>query len=104
MVCCFKKSRNKYVFISRAYYTEDKVRDTFNIMACNWIGDVPTSGNEYSIKVRHGVRCHKGTVTKLDDQCYMIKLQERDQGIAAGQFAVIYDGTQCLGGWGNYSV
>lgn len=91
-----KKPEKNTVYISRAYYTEDKVRDTFKIRDCNWLASRPTSG-EYLIKLRHGPTNHRGAITQNEDNTYTIKLFERDQGIAEGQFAVIYDGTQCLG-------
>lgn len=92
-----KNPQKNIVFISRTYYTEDKPRDTFNITACNWIGKSPQEGS-YLIKIRHGIYFHQGTLTPLNGDTYKIHLASQDQGIAPGQFAVIYEGTQCLGG------
>jgi len=45
---------------------------------------------------------HKCTVTSIADKNggggYMVQLEEVDQGLAAGQFAVFYQKGYCLGG------
>jgi tRNA-specific 2-thiouridylase len=48
--------------------------------------------------MRHGA--HKNSCTLTQDVAgkVVVKLAERDQGIAPGQYAVFYDGDVCLGG------
>lgn len=86
------------VFISRAYYTPEKERNHCVIGGCNWIlGQVPL-GQEVLVKLRHGPRLHKAQIERCGDDAYEIILADRDQGIAVGQYAVVYDGEECLGG------
>lgn len=92
-----KDIEKNIVFISRNYYTSDKVRDTLEISNCNWI-TTPSFNKELFIKLRHGQKFYKACINKIDDDRYKIKLNERDQGIALGQFGVIYDNNKCLGG------
>jgi tRNA-5-taurinomethyluridine 2-sulfurtransferase len=92
-----KNVQENIVYISRAYYGEDKERDTFDIVSCNWIADVPCDGQQLFIKLRHGPYFNQGTVTQVDTDRFRVRLTERDQGIAPGQFAVLYDNTVCLG-------
>ncbi len=93
-----KDSQKNVVFISRNYYTADKVRDTFTISNTNWITQEPTQGTCVAIKLRHGAAFHEGTLTKVAHDLYQVKLATRDQGIAPGQFAVFYCDDICLGG------
>ena len=91
-----KNVNENKVFISRQYYAEDKNRDTFKITNCNWIAGAPQT-NELLVKMRHGPTFNKATLTQLPDGNYEIRLAERDQGIAAGQYAAFYEGDRCLG-------
>lgn len=85
------------VYLSRSYYTQDKMRDTVKVGACNWIQGEP--GSEHIlVKLRHGPAFHEATVRKEDDGRYVVTLATRDQGIAPGQYAVFYEGNRCLGG------
>ena len=54
------------VFISRNYYTQDKMRDTFRVTDCNWVTDKPTK-QELLVKLRHGPSFNKAHLTELSD-------------------------------------
>ncbi len=92
-----KRLEDNTVFISRNYYTDDKKRDTFYLTGCNWIADKPSSGT-FKVKLRHGPAFTTAIVASRADGTYKVELAERDQGLAEGQYAVLYNGTQCLGG------
>ncbi len=92
-----KRPEDNTVFISREYYTDDKKRDTFNVTNCNWIAGQPTS-DTVKVKLRHGPAFNSATLESRADGTYHVKLAERDQGLAEGQYAVFYEGTKCLGG------
>jgi tRNA (5-methylaminomethyl-2-thiouridylate)-methyltransferase len=92
-----KNIRENKVFISRQYYTEDKMRDTFLVKNCNWI-ICPPEKETLRVKLRHGAHFNSAKLEKYSDISYLVKLSERDQGLAEGQYAVFYEGTQCLGG------
>lgn len=92
-----KDMHTNTVYISRNYYAPEKQRDTFVVNACNWIaGTMPTTFT-LRVKLRHGAQFNECVLTPLADDCMQVKLAQRDQGIAAGQFAVFYDGGTCLG-------
>lgn len=86
------------VMISRSYYTNDKLRNMVEITSCSWINGVGPQEAELFVKIRHGAQRHRAIVSAKDKDRYSIILAERDQGIAPGQFAVLYDGVTCLGG------
>lgn len=92
-----KEPTKNIVYISRHYYTDDKKRDEFEVGSCNWIVDAPQKGACLRIKLRHGEVFHRGTLTLVEGNRGFVKLDERDQGISPGQFAVFYDDSVCLG-------
>ena len=91
-----KNPQDNTVYISREYYADDKIRDIFTIRECNWIAQEPDT-DELLVKLRHGPSFNKARLRQLSDGAYEVKLAERDQGIAQGQYAVFYEGTRCLG-------
>lgn len=89
------------VYISRNYFSEDKERNAFRAGEFNWIeGDAPAEG-ELKVKLRHGEKMYDCSLESADADFTSAKvsIKGRDQGIAAGQFAVFYDrdGDVCLG-------
>lgn len=92
-----KDIKKNIVYISRNYYATDKKRNSFSVTKCNWFIGVPTK-EKLQVKIRHGVQRNACTVkfNKAGDVNVVLAL--RDQGIAAGQFAVFYDDIICLGG------
>lgn len=92
-----KDMTRNIVYVSRNYYTADKQRDIFAIEQCNWISGHPPYQTIIQAKLRHGPHNHTCSITPLSDNRLQIQLHERDQGIASGQFAVLYDGAVCLG-------
>lgn len=93
-----KDTRENSVYISRTYHDPDKIRDTFFVVECNWITEQEPASSSLVVKLRHGVQRFQCSITKHGQDKWHVKLDERDQGIAPGQFAVFYDGDECLGG------
>lgn len=93
-----KDTQNNKIFISRNYYTEDKHRDTFEVSNFNWINKPDSLDVEFKIKLRHGPKYHIAKLEGLGQNKFKVKLNESDQGIAAGQFAVLYKDGVCFGG------
>jgi len=84
------------VFVSREYHAEDKKRDAFVMRDVHFIGQRPEK-NLVTMKVRHGPERVDAQLTPLADGRYAVQLARRDQGLAPGQFAVMYDGDVCIG-------
>jgi tRNA-specific 2-thiouridylase len=117
-----KDPRLNIVWVSRQYYDEEGVaarqRSGFTCGPIAWVSDLRLSSQqqqeqlgggkegekeeELYCKVRHGPNMHKCTVTTIADNNggggYRVQLEEVDQGLAAGQFAVFYQNGYCLGG------
>jgi tRNA-specific 2-thiouridylase len=102
-----KEIETNTVFISRAARDTELARDEFMVSNCNWIAGIlpacqKTNGFamtvKISVKVRHGAKLYQAEVEYLENNRLHVKLQEKDRGLASGQFAVFYDGEYCLGG------
>ena len=91
-----KNPATNTVFISKEYHADDKQRDTFLI-------NEPTgriaqyAGKDIQVKIRHGAHVYDAMVVSCQGSECLVKLSERDQGIAPGQFAVFYDKQLCVG-------
>lgn len=87
------------VFISRNYAEIDTYKSGMHVGMFHWINSGLKGTRELDVRFRHGPAVHSAIVTMLDDDGMKIVLkQESKQGIATGQFAVLYDGDICLGG------
>lgn len=91
-----KEPNTNTVFISRNYYSDDKIRDQFSIKTTSWLAEKPHDEEYLKVKLRHGPLYHDAKLFVQPDG-YLVRLASRDQGIAAGQFAAFYRGDQCIG-------
>jgi tRNA-specific 2-thiouridylase len=78
------------VYISKNYYESDKRRDSVLVEDLLWLSG-KNEQPEYLVKLRHGPKKIPATVSYLPDQRATMILAEDDQGIASGQYAVLYD-------------
>jgi tRNA-specific 2-thiouridylase len=86
------------IFISNHYRSEEMFRNTFEVAALNWVTEKPKN-KDLSVKIRHGEKHYACRISFLKNGNVKVKLvDEMDKGIAAGQFAVFYEGEYCLGG------
>lgn len=93
-----KDPETNTLFLSHAERKEDQARDHFSVGDPNWFSEKPKDGAELAVKLRHGPKEYPCTVRWRDEKTLTVSLQEKDPGIAAGQFAVFYDAEYCLGG------
>ena len=85
------------VYISNQYFEDDKPRNQFEVSAFHWISGITPTKNNLQVKLRHGELFYEAVVTYLENGRALVTIDGKDQGIAAGQFAVFYDGQVCLG-------
>jgi len=85
------------VYVVHADQLAGQHRRTFTIARPNWIAGPPVSGH-FSVRIRHGERLMPCSAKITDDGSLAVQLEEGDPGIAPGQFGVLYDGEECLGG------
>lgn len=106
-----KNVRDNVVYVSNGYTTPKQFGRHIPVEEINWISvdpfcpDAPdwlrsTNGSlDISFKNRHTPHFAKGKLHKLSDGGYRIESEEDVQGIAPGQFCIIYtpDSKLCLG-------
>jgi tRNA-specific 2-thiouridylase len=92
-----KNVQTNTVYFSRTYYASDKARDRFAITRCSWLSGNPPDVQALQVKIRHGKHLYECELEIMHDGTGLVKLATHDQGLAAGQFAVFYDGEYCLG-------
>lgn len=93
-----KDAEKNIVFISRNYADVTMYKSGMLVGNFRWINSAPSATCQLDVRFRHGPAVHPATVVLQDDGGMKIILnQECKQGIATGQFAVLYDGDICLG-------
>jgi tRNA-specific 2-thiouridylase len=95
-----KDAEKNVVYISRSYFEEDKLRDTFRVAEMNWISGVPVNFDDLQVKIRHGEHLYRAQLSDFsaDKKSFAVKIDQQDQGLAPGQFGVFYENGVCLGG------
>lgn len=74
----------------------DYRRRRFVVDRPNWIADRPTT-HDLDVRIRHGEKKWPARIQPGPEDVEVV-LADGDPGVAAGQFAVFYDGEECLGG------
>jgi len=92
-----KDIEENIVYVSRNNQTEKIPHDKLKVLDINWIPYKPDF-DFYEIKLRHGANKNIGVIEKIDNQNVILKLNEPDQGISNGQFAIFYKSGYCYGG------
>jgi tRNA-specific 2-thiouridylase len=102
-----KNIRDNVVFVSNGYATRLQYGRTIPLSEPNWITESPFAhkdgivNNEVAIsfKTRHSPEFYSGKLINSDTDGMKIESDSDVQGIAPGQFAIIYspDRTLCLG-------
>ncbi len=95
-----KNIEDNVVFVSNGYGNEKQYGKSIHVENMHYISGNPWSKSDLErgavdvlFKNRHMPDFMKGKLTLLEDKEYMIESELKVQGIAPGQFAVIYDST-----------
>lgn len=86
------------VYISNHYDDVDMHKSGMMVSSFNWNQDVSSAKIDLDVRFRHGPSVYPATVIQQENKLQIMLKAESEQGIAAGQFAVLYDGDVCLGG------
>lgn len=94
-----KDTAQNIVSIGQKVVKEALATDHFLVTNLNWLNDQPEDSTELSVKLRHGPKEYACTVQWQDESTLEVFLKnEKDPGVASGQYAVFYSGEYCLGG------
>lgn len=97
-----KDIERNIIYVSNGYDPETQYGKTVNLQGFHFITEDPWGDfqdrKEIAFKIRHTPDFTFGTVRRIGD-IYRIESDDKIQGIAAGQFGVIYDKTRtvCIG-------
>lgn len=85
------------LYISHQIHQQERSQNEFEVGDFNWI--TPPSGNHFKVKIRHGPRFYPCILQWKEDgtKAKVILTEDRDPGIASGQYGVFYDSDTCLG-------
>lgn len=91
-----KKDINRnIVYVSHGYDTEKQYGKEFSMHDFHFITENPwkdlSDGVEVSFKIRHTPEFNRGKLSLTEEGNYHLVANEKIQGIAPGQFGVIYD-------------
>jgi tRNA-specific 2-thiouridylase len=98
-----KNVRNNVIYVSRGYDTDKQYGNTLTLQEMHWITEnpIPNVGEklEITFKNRHSPTFLSAVILHDTEDTYTVTTQERVQGIAPGQFGIIYSADQklCLG-------
>jgi tRNA-specific 2-thiouridylase len=92
-----KDPERNLVIVVHADRLADHRRTRLRIADPSWVA-APPSRTRLEVRIRHGERLLPCTATVGGAGAVEITLDDGDPGIAAGQFAALYDGEECLGG------
>jgi len=91
-----KDTENNIVFVSKNYDLLSQQRMDFRIDSGNFISDSWFESAGIKVKLRHGPTMYGCQITQLEAG-YNVHLDQSDQGISPGQFAVFYLDGKVLG-------
>ena len=97
-----KDIRRNIIYVSNGYGVETQFGKTINLQGFNFITEDPLGEfddeREITFKIRHTPEFTHGRIRRIGD-LYRIESDEKIQGIAPGQFSVVYDKEShlCLG-------
>lgn len=90
-----KNIHDNVIYVSQGYDTEKQYGKTIHLDEMHFISGYPWDDSmtkaRITFKNRHAPQFLNANLIKLNDREYVIESEDRVQGIAPGQFAVIYD-------------
>ena len=93
-----KNLEENTILVAHADELAGYARDTFRIADPHWIVE-PPQRSDLEVRIRHGERLERCSISLASDGSMAVTFDDTsDPGVAPGQFAVLYDGDECLGG------
>lgn len=84
-----KNIRDNVIYVSHGYDTPKQYGKRINIQEMHWISGDP-GVEKVAFKTRHSPEFHSGTLVRHEDGSLTLMSDQDIQGIAPGQFAILY--------------
>ena len=91
-----KDVKTNRVYVVHGNHIQPWAASRFIAESIHWIGDPPQKENLH-VKIRHGPELKPCRIWKKGKNALEVTLSKPDTGVAPGQWAVFYDGEDCLG-------
>ncbi|MGE3164423.1 MAG: tRNA 2-thiouridine(34) synthase MnmA [Planctomycetota bacterium] len=86
------------VYVSHQEHVDHQSRSRFEVGRIHWLNE-PAPADALQVKLRHSEHVYDCTLAPAASaERSVVQLAGEDAGVAAGQYAVFYRGTECLGG------
>lgn len=93
-----KDCQENVVYVSHQEHVDGRSRNRLEVGTVHWITE-PGQTDSLQVKLRHSEHVYDCTLEPSPDtDRTVVQLAEEDAGVAPGQYAVFYRGTECLGG------
>ena len=94
-----KEPLSNTVHVTHRLHLSREARDRYRVAPPHWIGRPVLPGRRLAVKLRHGPSLIAATAHPVPEGggCWEVRLEQKDPGIAPGQFTVFYDGESCQG-------
>ena len=86
-----KDIEDNVLYVSQGYDPEAQYGRSIPLAGFRWLSGVNPGGEDIMFKIRHTPEFHPGRITVNADGSALIESADRIQGIAAGQYATVYD-------------
>lgn len=86
-----KDIEENVLYVSQGYDPEAQYGRSIPLAGFRWLSGFNPGGNDIKFKIRHTPEFHPGRLAVGPDGSALIESEDRIQGIAAGQYATIYD-------------
>ncbi len=86
-----KDIEENVLYVSQGYDPEAQYGRSIPLAGFRWLGGFNPGGSDIKFKIRHTPEFHPGRLAVGPDGSALIESEDRIQGIAAGQYATIYD-------------
>ncbi len=86
-----KDIEDNVLYVSQGYDPEAQYGRSIPLAGFRWLSGLNPGGEDIMFKIRHTPEFHPGHLTVNADGSALIESADRIQGIAAGQYATVYD-------------
>ena len=93
-----KDIENNQILAVQGHDHPKLMHQSLSLEKAHWINSSPKTGHAYAAKIRYRQSAQACTISKTTEDQWQIDFTQPQRAITPGQYAVLYDQEQCLGG------